>query len=156
MRRVFIVVFLGMLMAGCVPLGTTTEGTSGPIAWHVTDLKSASVPGEVRGTYSFTLVLKESQGTPITFTYRQDTIYASGLTTLQSVDQAINLTLRPYEERRLPLTFSWGCVQEPCRNPGSVAPLWVINLTGSNDNGKPVQAVIKIRLPPNPDTYRKP
>jgi hypothetical protein len=155
MRRVFIVVFLGMFMAGCVPFGTTTEGTSGPIAWHVTDLKSTSVPGEVRGTYSFTLVLKESQGTPIIFTYRQDTIYASGVRVLRSVDQAINLSLRPYGERRIPLIFTWGCTQEPCRNPGSVAPIWEINLTGSDDNGKPVQVVIKIRLPHNPDTYRK-
>src|SRR5713226_6358886 len=85
MRRVLILVPLGMLIAGCVPLGTRTEGTSGPIAWHVTDLKTESVgdrtsPGDFRGAYSFTLVLKETQGIPITFTYRKDTIYASGLT----------------------------------------------------------------------------
>jgi hypothetical protein len=110
----------------------------------------------VRGTYSFTLVLKERQGTPITFTYRQDTIYASGVTVLRSADQAINLTLRAYGERRIPQTFSWDCPAGDCPQLRSVAPAYIINLTGSDDNGKPVQVVIKIRLPDNPDSYKKP
>ena len=161
MRRVLIFVLLGMLIAGCVPLGTRTEGTSGPIAWHVTDLKSESVgdrtrPGDVRGTYSFTLVLKETQGIPITFTYRKDTIYAGELTVLRSADQAISLRVRPHEERRFPLTFSWGCAAADCLQSMSVAPMWTINLTGSDEKGQAVQVVIKIRLPDNPDTYRKP
>ena len=162
MRRVLIFVLLGMLIASCVPLGTRTEGTSGPIAWHVTDLKSESVlglrgtPGDARGTYSFTLVLKETQGILITFTYRKDTIYASYITVLKSVDQAINLRLRPHEERRFPLTFSWGCSAGDCLQVENVAPRWTINLTGTDDKGNSVKAVININLPPNPDTYRKP
>ncbi len=161
MRRVLILVPLGMLIAGCVPLGTRTEGTSGPIAWHVTDLKTESVgdrtsPGDFRGAYSFTLVLKETQGIPITFTYRKDTIYATDLTILRSADQAINLRLRPHEERRFPLTFSWGCAAADCLQPRSVAPLWTINLTGSDEKGQAVQVVIQMRLPDNPDTYKPP
>jgi len=156
MQRVLIFVLLGMLMAGCVPLSTTTEGASGPITWHLTDLKTTAVPGESQGMYAFTLVLKESQGTPITFTYRKDTIYASGLTVLRSVDQAIDLRLRPYEERRIPVTFTWGCPAGDCRKLGIVAPIWVMNITGSDEKGQAVQAVIKIRLPDNPDTYKPP
>src|SRR5215467_10921542 len=125
MQRVLLVIFLGMRMVGCVPLSTTTEGTSGPITWHVTDLKSTYVPGTTQGTYSFTLVLKESQGTPITFTYRKDTIYASGMTVLRSADQAINLTLRAYGERRLPQTFSWNCVAGDCLPSGRFAPSYI-------------------------------
>jgi len=161
MRRVLIFVLLGMLIAGCASLGVRTEGTSGPIAWHVTDLRSESVPlrgtvGDARGTYSFTLVLKETQGIPITFTYRKDTIYASPITILHSADHAINLRLRPHEERRFPLTFSWGCAAVDCMQEENVAPRWTINLTGTDDKGNTVKAVINMNLPPNPDTYRKP
>jgi len=161
MLRMLMFLLLGMMIAGCASLGVRTEGTSGPIAWHVTDLKVESVgdrttPGDVRGTYSFTLVLKELQGIPITFTYRKDTIYASELTVLRSADHAINLKLRPHEERRFPLTFSWGCAAADCLPPTSVAPIWTIKLTGSDAKGQAVQVVIELRLPANPDTYRKP
>jgi hypothetical protein len=158
MRRVLRLLFLGMMIAGCASLGVRTEGTSGPIAWHVTDLKSAAGPRDVLGTYSFTLVLKETQGMPLTFTYRKDTISASNLTVLNSEDQAINLRFRPHEERRFPLTFSWDCAggMGDCIDPGSVAPRWTITLTGTDEKGTPVKAVINIALPPNPETYRKP
>jgi hypothetical protein len=145
---------LGMIGAGCASLGARTEGTSGPLAWRVTDLQSEAVRGEVRGRYAFTLVLKESQGIPLTFTYRKDTIYASHLTVTESVDQAIHLRLRPYEERRFPLAFTWGCVEEPCIKPGTVAPMWYITLTGTDEHGKAVKTVMKIRLPLTPETSR--
>ncbi|HJY82617.1 MAG TPA: hypothetical protein VKK81_16230 [Candidatus Binatia bacterium] len=83
-------VLLGVLIVGCASLGVRTEGTSGPFAWHVTDLKSESAPllqgtsGDTSGTYSLTLVLKETQGIPLTFTYRKDTIYASYITLSQT------------------------------------------------------------------------
>jgi len=162
MSRVLLTLILGAVLTGCASLGVRTEGTSGPIAWHVTDLKSELVPGlrgtpgDARGTYSFTLVLKETQGIRITFTYRKDTMYASSITILQSVDQAINLRLRPHEERRFPLTFSWGCPAGDCLQVENVAPRWTINLTGTDGKGNAVTVVININLPPNPDTYRKP
>src|SRR5262249_49547036 len=83
-------VLLGVLIVGCASLGVRNEGTSGPFAWHVTDLKSESAPllqgtsGDTSGTYSLTLVLKETQGIPLTFTYRKDTIYASYITLSQT------------------------------------------------------------------------
>jgi hypothetical protein len=83
-------------------------------------------------------------------------MYASSITILQSVDQAINLRLRPHEERRFPLTFSWGCAAGDCLQVENVAPRWTINLTGTDDKSNAVKAVININLPPNPDTYRKP
>jgi len=143
-------------------LGVRTEGTSGPLAWHVTNLKSTSVPGlrgtigDVHGTYSFTLVLKETQGMPITFTYRKDTIYASSVTILKSADEAINLRFRSHEEHRFPLTFSWGCSAGDCIQAANVTPRWTINLTGTDAQGHAVQAVIKIHLPAKPETYQKP
>jgi hypothetical protein len=163
MRRVAIcVLLLGMLMAGCVPLGTRTEGTSGPLAWYVTDLKSESAPGlrgtpgDTRGTYSLTLVLKETQGIPLRFTHRKDTIYAASVTVLKSADEAINLRFRPHEERRFPLTFSWACAAGDCLQVDYVTPRWTINLTGTDAKGNAVQAVIQMNLPANPAAYRKP
>jgi hypothetical protein len=151
---------LGMLVAGCVPLGTRTEGTSGPLAWYVTDLKSESAPGrrdtpgDTRGSYSLTLILKETQGIPLRFTHRKDTIYAASLTVLKAADEAINLRFRPHEERRFPLTFSWECAAGDCLPVNNVAPRWTINLTGTDAQGNAVQAVIQMNLPANPATYR--
>ena len=163
MRRVLIcVLLLGMLVAGCVPLGTRTEGTSGPLAWYVTDLKSESAPGlrgtpgDTHGTYSLTLVIKETKGIPLRFTHRKDTIYAASITVLRSADEAINLRFRPHEERRFPLTFSWMCAAGDCLQVDNVAPRWTINLTGTDAQGNTVQAVIQMHLPANPATYRKP
>jgi len=162
MARVLLTLILGAVLTGCASLGVSTEGTSGPLAWHVTELKSASVPGlrgtigDTHGTYSFTLVLKETQGIPLTFTYRKDTIYASSVTVLKAADEAINLRFRPHEERRFPLTFSWGCAAGDCIQVEQVTPRWTITLTGTDAQGNAVQAVIKIHLPANPDTYQKP
>jgi hypothetical protein len=119
MTRMLLAVLLGVLIVGCASLGVHTEGTSGPIAWRVTDLRSASTGqrgtfGDTTGTYALTLVLKETQGIPITFTYRKDTIYASDITVLKPVDQEINLKLRAHEERYIPLTFSWKCASVDC------------------------------------------
>jgi len=156
MTRRLLAVLLGVVIAGCASLGVHTEGTSGPIAWHVTDLRSASTPGQrgtfgdSRGTYALTLVLKETQGIPITFTYRKDTLYASDITVLKPVDQEINLQLRAHEERYIPLTFSWNCASVDCLRLENVAPRWTIHLTGTDDKGKPVQAVINMHLPPAP------
>ena len=163
MSRALLTLILGAALTGCASLGVRTEGTSGPIAWHVTDLKKSEsvlgpreVQGESRGTYSFTLVLKETQGILITFTYRKDTTHAVGVTVLKSVEQAISLRFKPHEERRFPLSFSWGCAAGDCLPARSVAPIWTIDLTGMDDQGNPVKAIINIKLPLDPDTYRKP
>ena len=93
---------------------------------------------------------------PVTFIYRKDTIYASSVTILKSADEAINLRFRSHEEHRFPLTFSWGCSAGDCIQVANVTPRWTINLTGTDAQGHAVQAVIKIHLPANPETYQKP
>jgi len=66
------------------------------------------------------------------------------------------LLFRPYEERRLPLTCSWACAAGDCLHGDNVAPRWTMTLTGTNAQGKTVQAVIQLHLPANPAPYRKP
>src|SRR5262245_58663809 len=98
MHRASLVAFLSMWIAGCVPFHTTIEGTSGPLAWYVTDIQvTESDPrqGEVQGRYDCKLVLTERRGTPITFTHRTETIYVSGLTILRSADNGITLRFGP-------------------------------------------------------------
>jgi hypothetical protein len=157
MHRASLVALLGMWITGCIPFQTTIEGTSDQLAWYVTDLQVTESDPRLGGEsqYSCILVLTEKHGTPIMFTHRTDTIYATGLTVLRSVDHAITLNFKPYEERRIPLTFTWECVHRPCLNLGSVAPIWTITLSGRDGQGNRMQAVIQMRLPPNPNTSRK-
>jgi hypothetical protein len=68
MRRL-LAVLLGVVLVGCAAYWQGhTEGTSGPIAWHITDAKSAADRIGERSAYSFILVLQETQGTALTFT----------------------------------------------------------------------------------------
>src|ERR671923_445349 len=64
MVRLRLAVLLGILIAGCAAYWQAhTEGTSGPIAWYITDARSESNPVAERYTYAFVLVLQETQGT---------------------------------------------------------------------------------------------
>ena len=87
MLRLLLAVLLGVVIAGCAGYWQAhTEGTSGSIAWYITDAKSDANLREERYAYAFVLVLQETQGTPITFTtmtYR----YYSGTATTSGVDE---------------------------------------------------------------------
>jgi hypothetical protein len=163
MARVFLALLLGVSVAGCATLKSGTEGASGPLSWYITDPKRTEVTiqeGAVypHGVYSFTLVLKEDQGKAVTFTHRKDRIFAAGMTQLSPADHAIHFRLQSYEERRFPFTFSYECgVDHNCvaTDLGSVAPIWNITLTGTNDDGNPAKALIRIKLPDNPDTFQR-
>ena len=153
---------LGMVVAGCAPLGIRTEGVSGPIAWRATDLKIRAV-GEASGfigravqeAYSFTLVLKESQGTAITFTNMAATFSVATAVLPGSFEQTGRWELRPYGELRWPLETSYSCTSIDCVNPGVIAPVWHITLTGTDDRSQPVRVVIDLRLPSNPEAMKK-
>src|ERR671923_216534 len=59
MVRLRLAVLLGIIIAGCAAYWQAhTEGTSGPIAWYITDARSESNPVAERYTYAFVLVLQ--------------------------------------------------------------------------------------------------
>jgi len=87
MKRMLLTVLLGMVVTGCATYWKErTEGTSGPIAWYITDATSDANTREERYIYFFVLVLQETQGTPITFTTMTYTIY-SGTATSSVVNE---------------------------------------------------------------------
>jgi hypothetical protein len=144
---------LVVLLLGCA---TTTpqsfEGTSGNIAWRVTDLRieerDAGPPG--RGgrtvTWRYSIVLKETQGTGVTFN-TIDSSYArpANLRVARKTD-AVNLKLPPGGELRVNAWDSdWlvtpqgteGTAQS--RNPNGTATRV---FTGTSDKGQPVKLTI--------------
>jgi hypothetical protein len=77
MVRLLLAVLLGVIITGCATYWQAhTEGTSGPIAWYITDAKAAADRVGERYAYSFVLVLQETQGTPLTFTTLTYTVYS--------------------------------------------------------------------------------
>ena len=163
MSHMILALLLSMVVAACAALGTRTAGRSGPITWRATDFKVQAV-GEASGfvgrtaqeVYSFTLVLHESQGTAITFTRVAATYNATTATRPASFEQTGRWELRPHGELRWPLQNTYGCASIDCINPGAIAPVWHIILTGTDNRGQPVRVVIDLRLPANPDAREKP
>jgi len=159
MARVLLAILLGVVVASCGAYWHAhTEGTSGPLTWYVTEAKSESNRAEDRYAYSFILVLQETQGTAITFTTMTYTIY-SGTATHSPSDAWTshgNWALRPRGTYRFPFTYTITCPElRGCPKLGDIAPTYHILLTGTDHQDKPVQVVIDIRLPPDPEAIRK-
>jgi hypothetical protein len=150
---------LGIVVLGCATYWQAhTAGTSGPIAWHVTEAKSESIHAEDRYAYSFVLVLQETQGTPITFTTMTYTVYSGTTTHSPSYEETIhrNIPLRPRSAYRLPFTFTITCPElKGCSPIIALAPTYHIRLTGTDNHAKPVQVSIDIKLPPDPKAIQQ-
>jgi hypothetical protein len=150
---------LGLVMAGCMKLGIQTEGVSGPLAWRATDRKVQAVTGDTgvimgregRDVYACPLLLHETQGTAITFTQLAATMTATASLTPVALEQDIQWRLRPHGTLRRPLASTYQCLGSECINPGPIAPVWHLRLTGVDDQGQPVRVVIHVRLPANPE-----
>ena len=65
--------------AGCASF-IKTEGTSGPIAWYVTDLRTVTriIAAQPVDTYDFTLVIKNVSDRTLVFTRMDRTVYQAG------------------------------------------------------------------------------
>jgi len=150
---------LGTVVAGCATYWHAhTAGTSGPIAWHVTEAKSESTLAEDRYVYSFVLVLQETQGTPITFTTMTYTVYSGTETHSPSYGETVdrNIQLRPRSAYRLPFTFTITCPElRACSKIVGLAPTYHIMLTGTDNHAKPVHVSIDIKLPPDPKAIQQ-
>src|SRR5262249_47659402 len=112
MIRMLLAVLLGVVSAGCTAYWRAhTEGTSGPIAWYVTDAKSTADTVGERYAYSFVLVLQEIQDTAITFTTMTYTVY-SGTATNSGSDawtRQGTWKLRAHGRCRFPFTYTITC-----------------------------------------------
>jgi predicted aspartyl protease len=134
-------------------LGARLEGVSGPIAWQATDMRvvERQVTETNRELYAFTLVLKETQGRGVTFTYLEYTMTQPGVVPIGDTQRAtIAWRLQPYGELRHPFSSYIYCAEPPCQKLGSQAPWWHIVLTGTDEQRQAVQVAIDLRLPQNP------
>jgi len=128
-----------------------TEGTSGPIAWRVSDLGivTRNIQGQSVDTYDFTLVIKNVSGRSLTLTKMHRTVYEAGGGQPGHSSMDGRWELAPGVERKFPLysythcTASQGCVDR--RN---AQPLWQIVFTGTDDQGRPIENRLEIILPP--------
>ena len=67
MRAVGVALVWSLLLAGCTLFGVRTSGVSGPVDWRTTDFEwHPEAFGEQ--VYTFTLLLRETQGRDLTFT----------------------------------------------------------------------------------------
>lgn len=159
MIRLLLAVLLGVVIAGCAGYWQAhTEGTSGPIAWYITDAKSDANPREERYAYSFVLVLQERQGTPITFTTITYTRYSGGAISPGVDERTIQGTwkLRAHGRYRFPFGFTTFCPEgSGCIKPGPLAPTYHIVLTGTDSQEQPVRVIIDTKLPPDPSVMPK-
>src|SRR5215813_15271746 len=159
MTRLLLVGLLGVIIADCAGYWRAhTEGTSGPIAWSITDAQSAADRVGERYAYSFVLVLQETQGTPLTFTTLTYTVY-SGTATSSGTDTRIlqgTWKLRAHGSYRFPFTYTVTCREgSGCVKLEPLAPTYHIVLTGTDSQDKPAQVIIDTKLPPDPSVIRK-
>ncbi len=144
MVRLLLISFsLAALIAGCASPPIRTEGVTGPVTWHAIDLKLAktTVDGIEGERYSLTLVLKEMNGTSITFTNMKRTVFQHHVSRSSPAEDVGRWRLQPNGELRFPLSFAWYCPGQPCL-PVHGGPQWNILLTGTDDRGQPVRLAI--------------
>ena len=139
---------LGML--GCAALQPGTEGSSGPLIWQATDPQWQTLEWEHRERYSFTLVLQETTGTPITFTTLAVQLKNSPGSQPVGWKTTGPWTLPAHGTLRLPLTSSRHCPYVYCVQRGALTPQWSMTLSGSDGHGNPVRYALQVRLPAAP------
>jgi len=152
--RAFLVLVCLVSLAACASLGVKTEGVSGPVAWHATDLELASKTFNNQGywVYSFSVLLEEKQGTGLVFNEIQTTVYqpgaGSGTATYNGVWRLeANGRMRIPLESTLVCHFSAGGA---CGGSNVPIPMWRLILRGRSDQNHTVTIPIDMTLPADP------
>jgi hypothetical protein len=128
------------------------EGVAGPVAWRADELgvgRRVMVDRE-RRVYTFTLVLRETQGQSIDFTRMVAVMYDAG-TDAPAQTETGRWRLPAGGELRIPFVTVLGeCGSSPaaCVAGTGAAPHWHIVLAGTREPGRPLELVIDVRLPP--------
>ena len=144
-------VLLSLVVVSCATIGARTNGTSGSVVWQAIDLHLAPPSFlEKRETYSFTLVLRETQGRAITFTQLNAKVHNAFGSFLVPWEKTGRWQLAAHGELRFPLVSIRYCPYVQCRRPDPLAPEWSLDLTGTDAQGQPVRLAIEVRLPYNP------
>ena len=139
-----------LVATGCATLGVRTEGTSGPIAWHVENI--AVVTRDQRGRpvdgQAFTVVLRNVSDHTLTFT-QMDEVRSRPQTQPVHLRSADRWEMKPGGERRIERFTSLVC-NDPsgCSSASATQSLMRFVLTGRDSLERPVEVRIDITLPP--------
>jgi hypothetical protein len=137
-RWAFGAIALTLVLAACA----TTSGVAGPIAWKVTDMKTAGSSGA--SWHSLVLVLTETTGSEIEFSAIEKDVWYPSQTAAVGTESG-SWHLAPYGELRIRLVSQRYCYSVTC--PPATSPMWNIVLVGRNGEGKDIRLPIRIRLP---------
>ena len=155
-RRVLGLALLGsLLLAGCTtPVGVRTSGVSGPVDWRTTDFEwHPEAFGEQ--VYTFTLLLRETQGRDVTFTQVAAVLYNATDSLPAHWQRTGQWRLPAHGEVPIPLGSRRRCPYVKCWDSGpSLAPVWHLTLSGTDQGGQPVRLVLDLRFPDIPNVVR--
>jgi hypothetical protein len=108
------VVGLLLLLGGCASLGVRTEGTSGPIAWRIADLRGETrdIRGRAVDGRAFTLVIRNIGDRTLILTKMTEKRYQPG-TGSNSTSYAVRWELLPGAERKIRASQPWSVIPPP-------------------------------------------
>src|SRR5262245_19786826 len=141
---VVLIVVWGTL--GCASAPVSRSDFAGSVAWRVLAFQQVTTsvadrPGE---RYTFTLLLREQAGTGMTFTRVTQTVSALQVEPMTATQDG-RWRLPPRGELQLPFRLVWSCpaLSEACSTAAG-PPHWHIHLTGTTDQGAPVQLALEV------------
>ena len=148
-----LVCLLVTLLSGCASLGPKVQGETEAISWKATDMKLELRPTSNGNQYfyTFNLVVRESHGHTLKFNEIVTTIYQPGVGPWTGKYRG-DWTLAPREAFRVPLQSTISCLSTTpnCLGTNVPVPLWRITMTGTDDQARPVKAVMDLSLPADP------
>lgn len=143
----FLVLWLGLIAAGCSMVEVRTEGQGQALRWHATDIRQYTVAIKHQEVYEYTLVLEELRGTTVTFTTLQARFRNNLHSRPSDWKKAGQWVLPAGGQLRIPMGTYRHCHAGHCRDWGPLAPVWHLVLTGTDEQGQPVREVIEMSLP---------
>jgi hypothetical protein len=142
-----------LALSACASLQPLTEGSAAGLTWHTADVALARKTLDVRSwwEYSFSLVVKETRGTALTFNEIKTTAYQPGINPWSPTYRGV-WELAANDTFRIPLSVSLSCphVSPGCTGNNVPIPLWRITMIGHTAGGEPVRYVIDLRMPADP------
>jgi hypothetical protein len=139
-----------LLLGGCAGLGVRTEGTSGPLAWRVADLRAETreIQGKAVEGRAFMLVIRNISDRTLTLTKMGERRYQPG-TGLTSAIFAVRWELRPGAEQKIPRFTTLVCDSlVGCSDRVGAQPMFQIDFAGVDDQNRPIEARLDVVLPP--------